>query len=445
MEKNQKVREFFRRNYAFVIAFVIILAWHTCMELNIDSVWFSIQLDKATYAEYIKARYMRWTSRLLIETGLLFFTRHMVLWRIVDTAVWVFILYGMTKLLNRNYTGRFSAVVCLLAACYHVSDMNSAGWVAGINNYIWPFACLCGVMLLVKELFFQREVKWYAGALGVILTVCACNHEQAAVATLGSIFCCIAYMVWKKIKVSRWLWGYFATAVASLVFILTCPGNGMRKTIEISAYFKEYPELSLGNKLDIGITSLCYYNIFEKNYLFLIFLAVLCVVVWKKQIPYWQKCVAAFPLAGTLTARYFLDDIAGIVPGILSMRNPLGAAGTYVSGSEWSIVTIIFYIGIMGLVLWELFLIFRENQRDGILLLVILGIGFGTRFMMCLAPSIWISGYRTCIFWQMALILATGYLWEYGTDNSDRKILIWMVGALALVSLGVTTNYIIHA
>lgn len=64
------------------------------------------------------------------------------------------------------------------------------------------------------------------------------------------------YMAWKKIKINPWVWGYLAAAIASLVFILACPGNEARKQTEISAYFQEFPELTLWNKLDMGITPL---------------------------------------------------------------------------------------------------------------------------------------------------------------------------------------------
>ena len=137
----------------------------------------------------------------------------------------------------------------------------------------------------------------------------ACNHEQGAAAVFGSIVCCMLYMAWKKIKINPWVWGYLAAAIASLVFILACPGNEARKQIEISAYFQEFPELTLWNKLDMGITPLCRYSIIENSYLFLVFLSLLCIAVWRMQVASWKKYLAFAPIIGTVAVRYFLGKL----------------------------------------------------------------------------------------------------------------------------------------
>lgn len=412
------------------------------MGINSDSTWFSIQLKERTYPEYISWRYTGWTSRLLIETGLLFFTNHVVLWRIVDTIVWMFILYSITKLIEEHYAAQLTGCICFLFVCYNLSEMNSAGWVATINNYIWPFGCLCGMLLILKRFFQGKCIKWYIGILGVFLTILACNHEQMAAATFGILVCYIAYMIWKKRKISGWIWGYFIVTLASLAFILTCPGNAMRKTIEISAYFPEYPDLSLWNKLDIGFTSFFKYNIFEHNYLFLIFLIMLCAVIWKKQIPYWKKCMALIPVTGTIGGGYLLGEFSRFLPEIENVRNSLTKTGTYVAGSKLSILTILLYVVIATGILWQVIIILRENQTNGILLLVILGIGFGTRFMMCIAPSIWVSGNRTFLYWQIALVAASSLLWKkYLSDMEKRNAMVFMA-IPAAISLIYNTVYL---
>ncbi len=72
MKGKVRFQEFFKRNYAFFIAAFVILAWHTQIGLTMDSTWFSIQLEEKSYMEFLIERYQGWTSRLLIEAGLLF-------------------------------------------------------------------------------------------------------------------------------------------------------------------------------------------------------------------------------------------------------------------------------------------------------------------------------------------------------------------------------------
>lgn len=99
-----------------------------------------------------------------------------------------------------------------------------------------------------------------------------------------------------------------------------------------------------------------------------------------------------------------------------------------------------FYALIFITVLWELLLILKEDEASGIGLLAVLGIGFGTRFMMCFSPSIWSSGNRTFMFWQMALIIASGYLWKHYLNSSDRKKMAVVVVLLAAISLRANTR-----
>ena len=108
-----KVIESLKRNYPFLAAVLVIAIWHTQMELNHDGIWFRMQLDLMSYAEFIAERYQGWSSRVFVETGLLFFSRHMAAWRVVDTAMWGFLLYGFVKFLDDKYSAPYAGVVCM--------------------------------------------------------------------------------------------------------------------------------------------------------------------------------------------------------------------------------------------------------------------------------------------------------------------------------------------
>ncbi len=443
MEGKIRFQEFSKRNYVFFIAALVILAWHTQIGLDGDSIWFSEQLEETSYMGFLTERYQDWTSRLLIEAGLLFFTSHVAVWRIVDVAVWVFLLYGLTKLTEEDYTAQLAGTVCLLCSCYSLKDMNGAGWIATINNYLWPLACFIGMLLILKKILQGQPIKWYAGAAGLILAVLTCNHEQGVAASFASIFCCILYMAWKKIKINKWVWGYLSVAIASLIFILSCPGNAVRKQTEISTYFQDFPELTLWNKLDMGITPICHYSIIDNNYLFLVFLSLLCIAVWKMPVASWKKYLAFAPIIGTLAVRYFLGEIEKFLPGVVNIVKPVGLKGTYVPGSGWSVLALFFYAGMVAFVLWELCLVWQVNHEDGIFLFAALGIGFGTVFMMCFSPTILISGTRTYLFWQAALVIASGHLWNKYLEKPDRQKMAVMVAGFAALSLIVHTDYIV--
>ncbi len=94
MEGKIRFQEFSKRNYVFFIAALVIFVWHMKIGLNMDSIWFGEQLEDKSYMEFLTKRYQVWTSRLLIEAG-------------------------------------------LLCSCYSLKDMNGAGWIVTINNYLF--------------------------------------------------------------------------------------------------------------------------------------------------------------------------------------------------------------------------------------------------------------------------------------------------------------------
>ena len=51
LEMKGKIRfqEFFKRNYVFFIAALVIFAWHTQIGLDGDSIWFSEPLEETSY------------------------------------------------------------------------------------------------------------------------------------------------------------------------------------------------------------------------------------------------------------------------------------------------------------------------------------------------------------------------------------------------------------
>ena len=157
----------------------------------------------------------------------------------------------------------------------------------------------------------------------------------------------------------------------------------------------------------------------------------------------WKKYLAFAPIIGTLAVRYFLGEIEKFLPGVVNIVKPVGLKGTYVPGSGWSVLALFFYAGMVAFVLWELCLVWQVNHEDGIFLFAALGIGFGTVFMMCFSPTILISGTRTYLFWQAALVIASGHLWNKYLEKPDRQKMAVMVAGFAALSLIVHTDYIV--
>ena len=101
-----KVRDFFgtitQKKYIPLWAFAgISLIYHFFMrepEAS-DAMWFfRNQLDAYTLKDYLIIRYQTWSSRFLIEGVLVYLSRHVLLWKILDYFFWVFLAWAIAWL-----------------------------------------------------------------------------------------------------------------------------------------------------------------------------------------------------------------------------------------------------------------------------------------------------------------------------------------------------------
>ena len=127
-----RCRDFFNKHnmmLTFSIFFVINLLCHLPMELNGDAAeWFAVALDDRTMLEFIKYRYLWWTSRTFIDciTVILCYLSFWV-WQILDSLVYTIIGVVICKIVN---TDKKEVKFCVFALCliYPYMDMNTAGW-----------------------------------------------------------------------------------------------------------------------------------------------------------------------------------------------------------------------------------------------------------------------------------------------------------------------------
>ena len=86
-------------------------------------------------------------------------------------------------------------------------------------------------------------------------------------------------------------------------------------------------------------------------------------------------------------------------------------------------VPVIFSMGIIVCLIMSLLLIFK-NLKNNVALLVFL-IGLASRLIMGFSPTIFVSGNRTMIFFEFAMIIGALLIWQElikKTDKNDLKI-----------------------
>ena len=101
--------------------------------------------------------------------------------------------------------------------------MHQAGWAATTINYMWPLATCLFAIIPIKKIYDNEKIRIWEYPLYTIALLFAGNQEQTS-----AILVCV-YLIFTIIvtvrskKINPYMLFQTILAIASIVFILTCP------------------------------------------------------------------------------------------------------------------------------------------------------------------------------------------------------------------------------
>ena len=201
--------------------------------------------------------------------------------------------------------------------------------------------------------------------------------------------------------------------MGSLIFLLTAPGNAARRAVEIKD-FLNFGQLSLIEKVELGISSTLERFFLRPNLLLLLLCLLLVLVIYVQYRSVFHRVYALVPFIGILVFGSINRLEGGYFPYLQNLQTKITGNGfitlenfTKISSYVPFLVTTI----LMGMIVILMFAAFSD-QRRGLLAAGILLLGFLTRIMMGFSPTIWTSSSRTLLFMYAAIILCSAMLYE---------------------------------
>lgn len=147
--------------------------------------------------EFLSSRFATWSSRLFIETVLVFVVQAPLLWKVLDTLMMLAIPLGLDVLLNPRRSTLVSWTLCTGMMLFPRNLISSAGYIATSVNYIWAAAMgLLALAVFVRALEGKR-IPAAAAAAGAVAQVYAVNQEQVCAILLGLE---LALALWRRAK-----------------------------------------------------------------------------------------------------------------------------------------------------------------------------------------------------------------------------------------------------
>ncbi len=428
--------------FPFFLLFLILLILHVFMNFGGDDLWFGKQLEKLSLPSYLQMRYQTWSSRVIIESILVFITKFDIfIWRILDCLLYTLACFVSVKLVNRKGKREINYLGCCLFLIYPYYEMSSAGWGATTLNYMWcfSFGMLSFLPLIYKE-YSKKIPKWLYVIAGVGLLY-ATNQEQMCALVLGFNFLYFIRKAYRKEKLNSYNVICLGLSLISLIFILTCPGNNIRTLSEITKWYPAFADFNLLHKVYLGVVPTMGVLLNNKVVLGVTFmlLSLGTFLYGKKSI---TKGLAIFNFSLILGLTFFEVNLIQVFPFLKNIISIFQYQGIP-SFDKVSVFAFIFSIVLVIDMVFMLLVIFKGKQWLPIFVLLA---GFASRFLIGFSPTIFVSGARTAFFLYMSLLIVGMFVLVkmYEDKKISQNYNLLLKSILTLLAFAVLINTFVY-
>ncbi|MCR5272116.1 MAG: hypothetical protein K6E13_03935 [Lachnospiraceae bacterium] len=437
----EKINKYAKEFAPLIVLSIVIVLMHLNMHESdiLDAKrYFATVLDQYSMRAFLSIRYHTWSSRIVIEAVLAILARHLVLWGILDSLVMILLFFSMKKILGLKNNEPCTWILVGTIFMYYMGDMSSAGWVASLMNYMWPLAFGAFVMGTAVDGIRGEKVSPIRITLSFPALIYAANMEQMSALLLAFYILAIAYeFIVKNKRPHILLWIGFIIVICELIFIVTCPGNAVRATEEISmGDMTTYGMYSFIDKLLAGLDHAL--KTFVNTNVLLIafsFVCALIFIVCFNSPVFAVLAVVPIPFvlakgSKILSPLYKLISNGDLRTGIHNFNRP----GAYIVPFMWVMFILCIEVVIIKLS--------TSNLEAFILSMVMLG-GFASKVIIGFSPSLTSSGSRTQIYLQFAFAFLTVYFakkYEDKLKGNPAVINVLYTGVGLLAVMGVANS-----
>lgn len=444
----EKIKKFFKDGRVAIVLIVLaeIFLMLLIQTFDKDDLYFKKLANNGnSVIDSVIHRYNTWTSRVIIEFVLIQFANcNDLIWIICNALICGLLVWSVSRLfIEPDKRKDLNILYTLLFLSYPMNVLSAAGWKATTINYIWPLAFSLYAMIPIKKYYENTKIRWFEYPLYTLALIFACNMEQACAILFGTYLLFMILLIIKEKRVRPFMIVQFILTHLSLIFILTCPGNGIRTDAEISSTFKDFQCYSFLEKIGTGIVS-SIGDIVKWNVIPAIILGILTTTVIYKT--HKEKLIRAVSLIPTLLIIYislFRDVLANTFSYSRDFGNifmtPVVQLTTANVNNLSSLLPILLSLIYYSFTILSLLVIFK-NLKNCLPVLVYV-VGFMSRVILGFASSVFLSAPRPMIFFEFAIfiviILIMQELLKEKNENLNKtyKFIANCIGAVSLIAI----------
>lgn len=394
-----------------------------------DDAWFLEQVTGKSVLSFAASRYTTWTSRLLLEItecSILKISKY--LWILIEAFMVALAGYSISRLfIRKEERAQNNIMLVFMILIYPFNAMNGSGWATTTIVYMWPLATCLFALIPIRKIWDEEKIKFWEYPLYTISLIFAGNQEQTAAILCGTYILFTILMIIKNKKIHPYMIIQTLIIIASIIFILTCPGNYVRNEQETIEIFKDFEMLTFLDKVSLGLTSTMGCIIKKRNLVYTIFSLIIAIYIWSSYKEKIYRIVSIIPILSIC--------LLGITPYITNSLFPyfgsfreliteervmLTAAN---SNNLVNVVPLIFAFTNFICLALSILLIFK-NLKNNIAILVFL-VGLASKIILGFSPTVFSSVERSTIFFEFSMIIVLLLIWQElikKTDKNDKKV-----------------------
>nr|WP_289767475.1 DUF6056 family protein [uncultured Acetatifactor sp.] len=387
---------------------------------------------------FLSQMYSNWSSRMVTEPLVVLLVNvDMMVWRLFCVVNILIIALSIRYLLEIRDSVWKNSVLCMLVGAFPFSHYASAGWITTTGIYLISISLGLVALFPLRKFLDGKRSAWWENALYILSAILSCNHEQVGAVVLGVYLCSCIYCAVLRKKICRMQICQIVISIASILFVLTCPGDAVRMVIEAQTWLPEHADWTFFEKLMRGFFHASDYYFYTSGINFAAFTLVflLSLILLTGPAKKWKKAVS-------VAVSLWLSLAVGI---ILLQRFQVLAPDTFFPWEEYGVNMLTRGVDVAraasGTVL--LFLIFCElfwlfgNSLSFWTASMFLAAGFGSAAVLGFSPTIYASGNRVFSIYLYATIILVCYIVNQCFDHKCGKkecAALFVTGIFSLAS-----------
>ena len=374
--------------------------------------------------------YETWASRVLVNFVVFIFTgsKYLFLWGIFMGLSLYVLMYALSELFTSGKNEKCNMLIACLVLLFPFQYMSSAGWITTMATYLSPTAFGFLSLIPIKRVLDQKKMRWWEYVLYPAALIYGANQEQMMIVVLGCYAAAVIYFLLRK-RVSVFLFVQLALSIASLLLVLLCPGNYVRKETEVR-WFRSWGMLNAIDRLDLGYSTTMQWLFFRSHIFIIVICLLMTFLIWKKYQRMEAAATAGIPAALIILFGPLNPIVITMFPGISVLTEDIERNGlvTVANRGDFKALCRYFVWAALLIMLCVAMILLQDSVRMLVTCAVLIGTGTLSRLIMGFSPTIHASRDRTFTPMAFCLIAAACYIYSYNLErghideSSSRKI-----------------------